>query len=107
MSSNPTLSKETFAALAEYDTPTVCNALEILCPDRRAVGFTTRTLLCAFPELPPMVGYARTATIRSMEEVAGGKTKMIKIAWWSPIWGWKLDSVAVHSPTTLANTMCE
>ena len=52
-------------ALARYDTPTICNALEIVAPHRRAVGFTTRPLVCPFPDLPPIVGYARTATIRA------------------------------------------
>ncbi len=64
------LDKGALAALRAYDTPTICNALEIVSPERRACGFTTRTLHCAFPELPPMVGYARTATIRTMEKPA-------------------------------------
>ena len=51
--------------LARYDTPTICNALEIVAPQRRAIGFTTRPLVCPFPQLPPIVGYARTATIRA------------------------------------------
>ena len=52
-------------ALARYDTPTICNALEIVAPHRRAIGFTTRPLVCPFPDLPPIVGYARTATVRA------------------------------------------
>ena len=52
-------------ALGRYDTPTICNALEIVAPERRLVGFTTRPLVCPFPDLPPIVGYARTACIRS------------------------------------------
>jgi len=47
-------------------TPTICNALEIVAPARRLVGYTTKPLLCPFPDLPPMVGYARTTTIRSV-----------------------------------------
>ena len=53
------------AALATYDTPTICNALEVARPERRGYGFTTRTLIAPFPHLKPMVGFARTATIRS------------------------------------------
>ena len=64
------LNEAELAALRAYDTPTICNALEIVCPKRRTFGFTTETLICAFPELQPMVGYARTATIRSMEKPA-------------------------------------
>lgn len=51
--------------LGRYDTPTVCNALEIVAPARRLTGFTVRALVCPFPDLPPIVGYARTATIRA------------------------------------------
>ena len=32
-------------ALAKYDTPTICNALEVVAPYRRLVGFTTRPLV--------------------------------------------------------------
>ena len=54
------------AELRSLDTPTVCNALEVVAPERRGYGYTTDPLVCAFPDLPPMVGYARTATYRSM-----------------------------------------
>ncbi|MFO1057106.1 MAG: RraA family protein [Dongiaceae bacterium] len=59
------LDKAELAALAGLDTPTVCNALELLVPARRGSFFTTRPLVCAHPGLPPIVGYARTATIRA------------------------------------------
>ena len=39
-------------ALRRFDTPTVCNALEAVAPERRATGFTTRPLVCAVPDLP-------------------------------------------------------
>lgn len=53
-------------ALGRFDTPTICNALEVVAPERRASGFTTRPLVCARPDLPPMVGYARTVSIRAV-----------------------------------------
>ncbi len=59
------LTEAELAELRKYDTPTICNALELVAPERRALGFTTQTLICPFPKLPPMVGYARTALIRS------------------------------------------
>jgi regulator of RNase E activity RraA len=59
------LDQSVLDALGKLDTPTVCNALEIVAPERRAIGFTVDPLVCAFPELPPMVGYARTATFRA------------------------------------------
>src|ERR1700740_150158 len=53
--------------LKEFDTPTICNALELVVPARRAIGFTRRPLIAAFPELKPVVAFARTALIRSRE----------------------------------------
>jgi len=52
-------------ALARFDTPTICNAMELVAPERRLSGYTVKPLVCPFPDLPPMVGYARTATIRA------------------------------------------
>jgi regulator of RNase E activity RraA len=54
------------AALASFDTPTICNALERLDPSTQARGYTCAPLICGFPEQSPIVGYARTATIRSV-----------------------------------------
>lgn len=53
--------------LASFDTPTVCNALEITSPERRLFGYTTEPLKCVYPELGVMVGYARTGTIRATQ----------------------------------------
>ena len=54
-------------ALRAWDTPTICNALEVVAPHRRATGFTVEHLHCLDPGLKPIVGYARTATFRSVE----------------------------------------
>ena len=51
--------------LATIDTPTVCNALEVVAPKRRGYGYTVQPLVCTRPQLGVMVGYARTATIRA------------------------------------------
>ena len=51
--------------LREFDTPTICNAIELIAPERRVEGFTTEPFFCHDPSLPPMVGYARTAKIRA------------------------------------------
>ena len=54
------------AALGRYDTPTICNALLAIAP--AAAGRSTKaTLHCARPELPPMVGFARTTLYRTLE----------------------------------------
>ena len=36
-------------ALAAYDTPTICNALELATPERRACGFNRRPLVAPLP----------------------------------------------------------
>jgi len=58
------------AALAAFDTPTVCNALERLDPATQAHGFITGSFVCGFPSQKPIVGYARTATIRAAQPPA-------------------------------------
>ena len=59
------LPDDVLTRLRALDTPTICNALEIAAPERRGTGFTTRPLVCPRPGIPPIVGYARTATIRA------------------------------------------
>ncbi len=54
-------------ALRALDTPTVCNALEVVSPERRGSGYTVKPFFCPRPGLGSMVGYARTATMRSMQ----------------------------------------
>ncbi len=58
-------------ALRQFDTPTICNGLELIVPERRAIGFTTVPLAPARADLPPMVGLARTGLVRSQEPSRG------------------------------------
>jgi regulator of RNase E activity RraA len=64
------LTADQLAFLGRFDTPTICNGLELVMPERQAIGFTTEHLHPANAALPPMVGYARTATIRAVEPSA-------------------------------------
>ena len=52
-------------ALKSFDTPTICNGLEEAMGGRKPLNCTTRPLFCVHTDLPPIVGYARTATIRT------------------------------------------
>ncbi len=54
-----------FDELKNFDTPTIANALEIAAGRRSTEGFTRKTVLASNPKLKPIVGYARTAMIRS------------------------------------------
>jgi regulator of RNase E activity RraA len=53
------------AALRCFDTPTICNVLELFPGMIRTDGYTDARIAACFPKLPPMVGYAVTATFRS------------------------------------------
>jgi regulator of RNase E activity RraA len=66
----PSLTLADLDALTAFDTPTICNALESLSPATQARGYTTHSLVCGFPALKPVVGYARTAMIRSAQPLA-------------------------------------
>jgi regulator of RNase E activity RraA len=70
------LNDSDLAKLRSLDTPTICNALEIILPARRGIGFTSKPLVCARPHLPPIVGYARTATIRATHPADGDAKAM-------------------------------
>jgi regulator of RNase E activity RraA len=65
------VSESQFAFLRSIDTPTVCNLIEIAAPERRGAGYTVTHLHCPFPDLPPMVGFAKTVTIRARDKVGG------------------------------------
>ena len=64
------VSESQFTFLCSIDTPTVCNLIEIVAPERRGIGYTASHLHCPFPDLPPMVGFAKTATIRARDPVS-------------------------------------
>jgi regulator of RNase E activity RraA len=68
-----TVTAEQFEFLRSIDTPTVCNLLEVVAPERRGFGYTVRHLHCPFPDLPPMVGFAKTVTMRAQDRVPLGE----------------------------------
>ncbi len=65
------VSAETLAKLKKYDTPTVCNVVELWDMRSRSRGYTDKSIGAVYPKLPPMVGYALTTTFRSMEPPKG------------------------------------
>jgi regulator of RNase E activity RraA len=67
---SPELSSEIWNALLALDTPTVCNALEVVNPGRRARGFNIRPFVCVRPSLAPILGFARTVRIRAAHKPA-------------------------------------
>ena len=65
------LDSEVLASLKQIDTPTICNAIELFEVQPRTDGYLNGRIQAASPELPPMVGYATTATFRSAAPPAG------------------------------------
>ena len=55
--------------LREYDSATVANVIELFEVRPRNCGFMHRQIKAAFPELPPMVGFASTSTCRTFAEL--------------------------------------
>jgi regulator of RNase E activity RraA len=51
--------------LRKYDTPTVCNVVELYDLYPRTAGYMDSRIVACYPKLPPMVGYASTATFRA------------------------------------------
>jgi regulator of RNase E activity RraA len=50
--------------LAQYDTPTISNTIELFEVRPRHEGYMDGRIRACFPEMPPAVGYAATATMR-------------------------------------------
>jgi len=69
----PTATQSQMDFLRSIDTPTVCNLVEIVMPERRGSGYTVKHLHCPFPDLPPMVGYAKTVTFKAKDKVPLGE----------------------------------
>lgn len=68
-----TVSSQTMDALKGYDSPTVANAIESFNVRDWTEGYASGELVCQYPDLPPMVGYAVTCTADST--TAGPKRK--------------------------------
>src|SRR5262249_27819329 len=51
--------------LRKFDTPTICNVVELFELRPRTAGYMSGRIQACFPKLPPMVGYASTAAFRS------------------------------------------
>ena len=76
------LGRREITALRAFSTAALCDAIAELAPERRGFGFTTEPLIALRPDLPPVIGYACTATIRTAgppEDAAAASAG--RIAW--------------------------
>ena len=83
--------------LAQWDVPTICNALEIVMPERRALGFTVEPMVAVDAKLPPIVGLARTGTIRAKEPPRGAVAN--RLDWYDYVAATDLPTVVVLQDT--------
>lgn len=60
-----TLAPEVLEKLRTYDTPTICNIVELFEVRPYTSGYMDRRIVAAYPDLPSMVGFAATATLRT------------------------------------------
>jgi 4-hydroxy-4-methyl-2-oxoglutarate aldolase len=51
--------------LRKFDTPTICNVVELFDRCSRTAFYMDSRIQACFPKMPPMVGFASTATFRS------------------------------------------
>ncbi len=58
--------------LRKYDTPTICNVVELYDLHPRTAGYMDGRITACYPKLPPMVGFASTATFRSASPPKAG-----------------------------------
>jgi 4-hydroxy-4-methyl-2-oxoglutarate aldolase len=61
------ISQETLQKLQRFDTPTICNLIELFDVRPRNRGYMDGRIVAAFPEMGPIAGFAATATFRSGE----------------------------------------
>lgn len=66
------LTKQQLDELRQFDSPTICNAVELWNLRPRNTGYMNLSIKACFPQFPPMVGYALTSTFRSMAPPRGG-----------------------------------
>ena len=59
------ISEKTIQKLRSLDTPTICNIIELFNIRPYNTGYMDKRIQACFPELPPMVGFAATATFRA------------------------------------------
>jgi len=82
MALEPVLSERQLNALRSLDTCTVSNAIETFGVRLRNTGFADSSIHCMFEDLPPMVGYAVTARLRSGSPPMQGGSYHDRTDWW-------------------------
>ena len=59
------VSNQALATLKQFDSPTIANVIELFRIRPNSAGWMTSSVRAMYPQLPPIAGYATTATFRS------------------------------------------
>ncbi len=68
----PQIPESCLEQLRHYDTPTICNVIELFAVRPRNTGYMDVRIRACFPDMPPIAGFAATATIRTAFPPAEG-----------------------------------
>jgi len=79
------LTPDQLLALQKLSTCVVADAIETFDIRLRNVGFADGSIRCCFEDLPPIVGYAATARIRTAKPPMVGPAYKDRIGWWKSI----------------------
>lgn len=79
------LAPEQLEALRRLSTCLVSNAIESFDVRLRNTGFADASIRCIFEDLPPIVGYAATARVRTSVPPMHGHNYFDRTDWWNAI----------------------
>lgn len=85
MAIDPPLTENELDAFRRLDTCLVCNAIEAFDVRLYNTGFADPSIHSVFNDLPPMVGYAATARLRSGDPPVQGGRYRDRSDWWTNI----------------------
>jgi regulator of RNase E activity RraA len=74
----PYISAEVLEILHQFDSPTISNVIELFDVRPRNAGYMDPTIRALFPEMPPIVGFASTATSRASRPASQGTRSTLK-----------------------------
>ncbi len=91
------LTADLIEKLRSVDTPTISNALEIVTGVRSNQGFTRGHFFAAHPDMKPVLGFARTATLRTAMPYTdpAEAIKARRIAWYEHVEGKGVPTISV------------
>lgn len=99
------ISRDLLQTIRGFDTPTICNAIEVAQGQRGFADFTKATMLCSAPDDGPIVGFARTAKIagRNPPNESPEKIRARRIAYFRAMAAGPRPAVAVVEDTDHPN----